>query len=166
MPLSSSIFPLVITSLILIIYFLDDVLVMLRENWCWLVKGRVLNKSQRPAKFTSYFKWTRHLLFFGRKNKRPPKSQNLVMSVVFFQHSDFCSKMLEMHPEMPRFQNFYLEPLVTRAFSAPKLSLWCNFFSYLPTPKLLPPSKTSLKTLKRVNIDVSGYEQALHLWVL
>lgn len=66
-----------------------------------------------------------------------------------------------MHSKMPRFQNFFLEPLVTHSFSAPKLCLWCNFFPYLPTPKLLPPSKTSLKTLERVNIDVSGYEQAL-----
>ena len=33
---------------------------------------KVLNKNQRPAKFTSYFTWTRGLLF----ENYPPKAKN------------------------------------------------------------------------------------------
>ena len=98
-----SIFPLVIISLILIIYFLDDVLVLLRENWCWSIKGRVLKKSRQPAKFTGYLKWTRHLLFFGRKKKETPKSQNLMMSV----HNFFPGPLSNLH-----FQHSQVVPLV------------------------------------------------------
>ena len=73
--------------------------------------------------------------------------------------------MLEMHSKMPRFQNFSVDPIVTRAFSTLKSCLSCNFFLL----RLLQSScllKTSLKTLEKVNIDVSGYEQAFHSWVL
>ena len=65
---------------------------------------------------------------------------------VLFKHSNFCSRMLEMHSEKPSFQNFLRghetnrTPLVTHTFSAHKSCLWHEFFPSLPTQKFLPPT--------------------------
>ena len=97
---------------------------------------RVLNKSQRRAKFTSFFTWTRCLLFFENYPPPPPnQSQNDVC--VLFKHSNFHSTMLEMHSKRPRSQNFSEghapgPPLVNCAFSVRKSQV-----PSMPTLKLL-----------------------------
>ena len=76
-----------------------------------VVLCRAFNKSQWLAKFAAYISL---LLFFGNHPSlhavfmcchwvKKPKFNDLC---VLFKHSNFCSRMLEMHSKRPRFQNF------------------------------------------------------------
>ena len=67
---------------------------------------RVLNKSQRRAKFTSFFTWTRCLLFFENYPPPPQPKPEINDVCVLFKHSNFRSTMLEMYSKRPRSQNF------------------------------------------------------------
>ena len=82
------------------------IFVPLKGTPTWhLHTNRVLNKSWQPVKFAGYFTWTCRLIFFGNYPPPPPKSKfNDVY--LLFKHSNFCSRMLEMHSKRPRFQNF------------------------------------------------------------
>ena len=75
---------------------------------------RVFNKKRRLAKFAGYFTWTCGVLFFGNylslntvfmcfHQIKKPKFNDVCL---LFKHSNFCSRMLEMHSKGPRFQNF------------------------------------------------------------
>ena len=72
---------------------------------------RAFNKSQWLAKFSGYISL---LLFFGNypslnavfmccHRVKKPKFNDVC---VLFKHSNFCSRMLEMHSKRPRFPNF------------------------------------------------------------
>ena len=73
--------------------------------------------------------------------------------------SVFCSKTLIFAPEcwkcIVRGADFKFFPR-GQALDPPRnLCLWCEFFPSLPTPKLLPPLKTLLKTLKQNHYSVA-----------
>ena len=97
----------------------------------------------------SFFKWLFHLhslpTFLW---KLPPKKPQFNDICVLFKHSNFLHQNAGkiMHPnKRPRFQIFSRghvpgPSLVTCAFSARKLHLWCEFFPSPPTLKLLPPT--------------------------
>ena len=85
--------------------------------------GSVINMGQWPPKFTDYFMWTRHPLFFGNYSslnrvcmcchwRKKPKFNDVC---VLFKHTNFCSRMLEIHSKRPKFQIFFPE---TQAFVA------------------------------------------------
>ena len=76
-----------------------------------IVGSAVFNKSQWPVNFASYLKWTDHLLFFEyypHLNRvlmywhriKKPKFNDVC---ALYKHSNFCSRMLEMHSKRPRF---------------------------------------------------------------
>ena len=106
----------------------------------------VLNESLQSVKFASYFTWTCRLLFFGKKGPKVPKFDVLC---VLFKHSNFCSRMQEMHSKRPRFQMFFSQ--VTCIVGARKLDQWCEFFPSLVLQSFFYLLKTLLKTLPDVS---------------
>ena len=133
-----------------VVYFLKMMvkkvfLQLLMSSWThWGSVIRVFNKSWWPAKFASYFTWTRRLLFCGNYPSlnrvfmcchwiKKPKFNDVC---VLFKQSNFYSKKLEMYSERPRFQNF-----------SRNLHPCCEFFPSPPTPKLSYLLKILLKTL-------------------
>ena len=124
--------------------------IMLNNDfWPWVIiqaftiiivmYATVFNESRWPAKLAGYFTKTSLLLFFGNfpslsswvltschwiKVKKPKFSDVCFLS----KHSNFCSRMLEMHCKRPRLQFFFFR----------NLHLCHEFF--LSPPKLLPPT--------------------------
>lgn len=107
-----------------------------------VVLCRAFNKSQWLAKFAAYISL---LLFFGNHPSlhavfmcchwvKKPKFNDLC---VLFKHSNFCSRMLEMHSKRPRFQNFSRNLQLRRSQVMPLLRVFsfstCSkaFTSYL-----------------------------------
>ena len=133
-----------------VVYFLkmtvkNVFLQLLMSSWThWGSVIRVFNESWWPAKFASYFTWTRRLLFFGNYptlNRvfmccQRIKNAKINDVCVLFRHSNFCSKMLEMYSERARFKNF-----------SRNSHLCCNFFPSPPPPKTSYLLKILLKTL-------------------
>ena len=99
---------------------------------------RVLNKSQRRAKFTSFFTWTRCLLFFENYPPPPNQSQKLMMSVFCSNTLIFarqCWKCTLRGPDLKIFpKGMLLDPplIVNCAFSVRKSQV-----PSMPTLKLL-----------------------------
>ena len=102
----------------------------------------VFNESRWPAKLAGYFTKTNLLLFFGNfpslsswvltschwiKVKKPKFSDVCFLS----KHSNFCSRMLEMHCKRPRLQFFFSE---TCAFA---MSFFFLHQSFCHLPKIL-----------------------------
>ena len=87
---------------------------------------RVLNKSQLfLMNLPPTFLW-----------KWPPQKPKFNDVCVLFKHSNFCSRVPEIHSKRPRFKHFChgpcpQTPLVTCTFSTCKLPLWCKFFFFL-----------------------------------
>ena len=68
--------------------------------------------------------------------KWPPQKPKFNDVCVLFKHSNFCSRVPEIHSKRPRFKHFChgpcpQTPLVTCTFGTWKLPLWCKFFFFL-----------------------------------
>ena len=115
----------------------------------WIrIENHRLSFSTLPCGLTSLGHKRTMLCSVTIAGQLPSKEPKFYDVCVLFKHSNLCSRMLEMHSERPRFQNFskghFLDPLVT--FGICKSHLLHKFFLLYLLHSFCHPLKTLLKT--------------------